>query len=147
MKENKLLFKIDSQLRCIGRRQHFFTDVAFGLGCGKLLLLCVGKVGGYIVDSINYGKLACIVAFETVKRMVRGIGAFAVAVAAYVGLAVYYLDAVAYGWHLVEDYAANDVIAPNAKLRAEPPCKVESDVPIRSPSALLQIGGIAFLRN
>ncbi|MCR5455942.1 MAG: hypothetical protein K6F33_13215 [Bacteroidales bacterium] len=47
MKENKLLFKIDSQLRSIGRRQHLFADVAFGLGCGKLLLLCVGKVGGY----------------------------------------------------------------------------------------------------
>ena len=147
MKGHKLLFKFNSQLRSIGRRQHLFTDIAFGLGCGKLLLLCVGKVGGYIVDTINHGKLACIVAFETVKRMVRGISAFAVAVAAYVGLAVYYLEAVACGWHLVEDYAAYYIIAPNAELWAEPPREVERDVPIRSPSALLQIGGIAFLCN
>ena len=137
MKNTKLIFKLNGKLhRAIGSGNRFLPDVAFNFGCCKLLFLGISKVGSHIINTVNHGKLTCIVAFETVKRMVRGISAFAVAVAAYIGLAVYNLDAVACCWHLVEDYAAYDVVAPNAELWAEPPCKVERDVPIRSPSAL-----------
>ena len=137
MKNTKLIFKLNGKLyRAISSGNRFLPDVAFNFGCCNVLFLCVGKVGSHIINAVNYCKLAGVITFETCKRMARRFGTLAIYIATNVCFAVNDFDVITRRRQFVENNTTDYFIAPNAKFRAEPSCKVKCYMPIRSPSAL-----------